>query len=778
MSDHKAGPLEGIRILDLSRVLAGPWATQLLGDMGAEVIKIERPGLGDDTRHWGPPYAKSSNEEVEDLSAYFLSANRNKKSVCIDMATEEGAGQIRALARTADVVVENFKRGGLAKYGLDYAALGVENPALIYCSITGFGQDGPDADRPGYDLLIQGISGLMSITGTPEGEPGSGPVKVGVALVDILTGLYASNGILAALHERAISGRGQHISVSLLDSMTAALANQALSYLVSGENPQRLGNTHPSIAPYDVFATSDRDIILAVGNDAQFARFCEVIDLPELANDARFVTNADRVAHRSALRDLVTVQLMKRSAKDWLAALLAAGIPSGPVNTIRDLFAERQIRERGRQISFHSRTHGDLPGVACPIEFSATPVTYRRAPPLLGADTDKVLGSIGPQNELSARPLSADWLHAIYGGRLLPGEQIEAFRAIRHAFPTRIIRKGDASSPLVKHTEELPYFQFLSSGKTCDIYDYISRNRGVGLLILKDGAVRFENHEYGHDAQSRWMSMSMAKSVTSTLAGIALHQGYIGSIDDPLTGYLPGLHGSAYDGVTVGQLLRMASGVRWREDYNDPASDRRTMLDLQLSQEPGAIMRYMAGLPRVAEPGEQWTYSTGETHIAGALVQAATGKFLADYLSETLWSRLGMDSDAAWWLEAPGGLEVAGSGLSATLRDYGRLGLFMASDGKIGSERLLPEGWVRDAGGPAIEAPGLGHYGYMWWPVCGSDGSYRDGAFRAGGIFGQYIYVNPAQNVVIVVWSARSKALGAEAVADDDFFNAAVEALQ
>ncbi|WP_183030093.1 CoA transferase [Altericroceibacterium spongiae] len=773
-----SGPLQGIRILDLSRVLAGPWATQLLGDMGAEIIKVERPGKGDDTRHWGPPFAKAKAKGTEDLSAYFLSANRNKKSVCIDFTDPAGVAQVKALARTADVVVENFKLGGLARYGLDYEALSAENPGLVYCSISGFGQDGPSAERPGYDLLIQGMSGLMSITGKPDGERGAGPVKVGVALVDVLTGLYAANGILAALREKEKSGRGQRVAVSLLDTMTASLANQALSYLVSGENPRRLGNMHPSIAPYDVFPTAGRDIVLAVGNDAQFGRLCEVLGVAALARDKRFRTNSQRVANRGTLREKLTERLVTRQAEHWLTELLKAGIPSGPVNSIRELFEEPQIRERGRAITFCSRKHGELPGVACPIEFSATPVSYRRPPPDLGADTDAVLAGIGALNEQPARPFSAERLHATYGGRTLPGEQIEAFRDIRHAFPTRIVRRGERPLSLPVSGEKLPYFQFRSNDKICDIYDYISRNRGVGLLVLKNGQIRFENHEFGHDMHSRWMSMSMAKSLTSTLAGIAIQDGHIGGLEDKLTDYLPDLCGSAYDGVNVRQLLCMSSGVRWSEDYNDPASDRRVMLDLQLAQEPGAIMRYMAGLPRVAEPGSQWNYSTGETHIAGALVQAATGRFLSDYCSASLWSRLGMDSHATWWLEAPGGLEVAGSGLSATLRDYGRLGLFMANDGMIDGQRVLPEGWVREAGGCAIEAPGRGHYGYMWWPVADADGSYRDGAFRAGGIFGQYLYVNPARNVVIAVWSARSKAMGAEAIADDDFFNAVVEVLQ
>lgn len=371
----------------------------------------------------------------------------------------------------------------------------------------------------------------------------------------------------------------------------------------------------------------------------------------------------------------------------------------------------------------------------------------------------------------------AELLHATYAGHLLPGRQLEAFRRFEHLFPTRMVRRGMAARPLPRRDAPFPELSFRSNGKSCDLYDYVSRNRGIGLLILKDGAIAFENHELGHDERTRWMSMSMAKSITATLVGAAINDGFIASLDDPLTRYLPELGGSGYDGVSVRQLLQMASGVRWSEDYLDPASDRRRMLDLQLAQRPGAIMEFMASLPRVAEPGAVWNYSTGETHVAGALVRAATGRPLADYLSERIWSRLGMDQDAFWWLESPGGLEVAGSGLSATLRDYGRFGLFIANGGVIDGERVLPEGWVAESGGCAIPAPGRGHYGLMWWPIAGSDGGYGDGAFRAGGIFGQYIYVNPRQRVVIVVWSTRSKPLGADAIEDNDFFNAVVEAL-
>jgi CubicO group peptidase (beta-lactamase class C family) len=381
------------------------------------------------------------------------------------------------------------------------------------------------------------------------------------------------------------------------------------------------------------------------------------------------------------------------------------------------------------------------------------------------------------QDDQPTAPDTADGalLHKAYSGHLLPGEQIEAFRRFEHIFPTRMVRRGMIARALPRRDAVFPALSFLSNGKQCDLYDYVSRNRGVGLLVLKDGAIALENHELGHDERTRWMSMSMAKSITSILVGVAINDGLIGSLDDPLTRYLPELTASGYDGVSVRQLLQMASGVRWNEDYLDITSDRRRMLDLQIAQQPGAIM---AGLPRVAEPGAVWNYSTGETHVAGALIRAAAGRPVADYLSERIWSRLGMDGDAFWWLESPGGLEVAGSGLSATLRDYGRFGLFVANGGVIDGERVLPENWVAESGNCAIVAPVRGYYGLMWWPIAGSDGGYGDGAFRAGGIFGQYIYINPAERVVVVVWSARSKPMGADAIDDNDFFNAVVDALR
>lgn len=370
-------------------------------------------------------------------------------------------------------------------------------------------------------------------------------------------------------------------------------------------------------------------------------------------------------------------------------------------------------------------------------------------------------------------------LHRIYSGQLFPGEQLEAFERLETIFPTRIVSRGSgAARPFIRSAAAVPSLCFTSNGKRCDLYDYVSRNRCVGLLVLKNGELILEHHELGHDSGTRWMSMSMAKSVTSLLVGCAIFDRYIRSLDDELAEYLPELSGSAFEGVTIRQLLQMTSGVGWNEDYTDPGSDRRRMLDLQASQQPGAILSYMATLPRVAPPGSRWNYSTGETHVAGALVRAATGKWLSAYLAERLWSRLGMDQVATWWLEAPGGLEVAGSGLRATLRDYARLGQFVCDGGAIDGERTLPEAWTKLSGSCQVPAPGRGHYGLMWWPIANRDGGYADGAFRAGGIFGQYTYINPAARTVIAVWSARSKPMGADAIDDNDFFNAMVEALR
>ncbi len=385
------GALSHIRVLDLSRVLAGPWAGQIFGDLGAEVIKVERPGSGDDTRHWGPPYVKDAAGNDSREAAYFQSANRNKQSVTVDFTQPEGQRLVRELVQNCDVLLENFKVGGLATYGLDYDSLKAINPRLIYCSITGFGQDGPYAKRAGYDFMIQGLGGLMSLTGKPDGEEGAGPMKVGVALTDILTGLYATVGVLAALNQREQSGLGQHIDVALLDVQVACLANQAMNYLNTGESPQRLGNAHPNIVPYQDFPSADGNFIIAVGNDGQFRKLCEVAGLTALADDSRFSTNKARVAHRTELIPLLRQATVFKSTADWVALLEAAGVPCGPINDLAQVFADPQVVARGLRIDLPNSLGSTTPQVASPLRLSATPVTYRNAPPLLGEHTEQVL---------------------------------------------------------------------------------------------------------------------------------------------------------------------------------------------------------------------------------------------------------------------------------------------------------------------------------------------------------------------------------------------------
>ncbi|MDI6750616.1 MAG: CaiB/BaiF CoA-transferase family protein [Rhodocyclaceae bacterium] len=397
------GALTGIKVLDLSRVLAGPWATQLLADLGAEVIKVERPGTGDDTRHWGPPWLKDANGAATDTAAYYLCCNRNKRSLTVDFTQAEGQAIVKRLAQDADVVVENFKVGGLAPYGLDYASLRAINPRLIYCSITGFGQDGPYAARAGYDFLIQGMGGLMSLTGRADGEEGAGPQKVGVALTDILTGLYATVGILAAIHHRERTGEGQHIDLALLDVQVACLANQALNYLVSGVAPKRMGNAHPNIVPYQDFPTADGDMILAIGNDAQFARFCSIAGHPEWATDARFATNAARVDHRDVLIPLIRQATVTKTTDEWIARLEAAKVPCGPINDLARVFADPQVVHRRLRLDLERPEGGTVPQVANPLKLSTTPVDYRRAPPALGADTDAILAELGYDSERITR---------------------------------------------------------------------------------------------------------------------------------------------------------------------------------------------------------------------------------------------------------------------------------------------------------------------------------------------------------------------------------------
>lgn len=385
-----AGPLTGIRVLDLTRVLAGPWATQMLADFGAEVIKIEKPGEGDDTRGWGPPFLTNPDGSRGD-AAYFQSANRGKWSVCIDMAKPEGQALLRKLAAQSDVVIENFKVGGLKKYGLDYDNLKHLNPRLVYCSITGFGQNGPFAQRAGYDFMIQGMAGLMSITGQPDGTPGAEPMKVGVAFADIFTGLHAVIGIQGALFHRERTGVGQYLDLALLDSQVAVLANQALNYLVGGKAPTRLGNAHPNIVPYQTFETLDGYIIMAVGTDRQYAEYCNIIGAPHLAADERFKANRGRVENRSALVPLLRPFMLVRSTADWVAAFEAAAVPCGPINTIDQVFANEQVLARGLQIGLTRDDGVQVPGVANPIVFTETPVEYDKPPPRLGDGTDKVL---------------------------------------------------------------------------------------------------------------------------------------------------------------------------------------------------------------------------------------------------------------------------------------------------------------------------------------------------------------------------------------------------
>ncbi len=387
--------LAGVRVLDLSRVLAGPWCTQMLADLGADVIKIERPGTGDDTRGWGPPFVRDHAGAETGESSYFVCANRNKRSVAVDLAHPQGQALIRRLARQCDVLVENFKVGDMTRHGLNAASLRADHPRLIYCSITGYGQDGPYARRAGYDFAVQGLGGLMSITGERDGMPGAGPQKVGVAVADLFTGVNASVAILAALRHRDATGEGQVIDMALLDSQVAMLANVASQYLIGGEVPRRMGNGHPSIVPYQVFDTADEPLILAIGNDAQFARFCQLAGHAEWASDARFMRNASRVRNRHVLIELIADCMRMRDRRSWLAQLEGAGIPCSAVNDVAAVFADPQVRARGMKIEM-PHAHADaLPMVASPLRLSATPVQYQRPPPQLGEHTDEVLREFG-----------------------------------------------------------------------------------------------------------------------------------------------------------------------------------------------------------------------------------------------------------------------------------------------------------------------------------------------------------------------------------------------
>jgi crotonobetainyl-CoA:carnitine CoA-transferase CaiB-like acyl-CoA transferase len=397
------GALAGLRVLDLSRVLAGPWCTQTLADLGADVIKVERPGAGDDTRGWGPPFLKDATGHDTAEAAYYLGANRNKRSITIDLAQPEGSALVRRLAAQCDVLVENFKVGDMARRGLDAERLLALNPRLVYCSITGFGQNGPYKDRAGYDYAIQGMGGLMSITGERDDRPGGGPQKVGVAVADLFTGLYATVAILAALRHRDATGEGQVVDMALLDTQVAMLANLGANYLVTGQAPRRAGNAHQNIVPYQVFEVADGHIILAVGNDGQYRKFCVVAGRPDLADDPRFVRNADRVRHREQLVPVLAELMRQRAKADWLAALEAAQVPCGPINDLAEVFADPQVRARGMQTTVQHPLAGELSLVASPIRLSRTPPSTRRAPPLLGQHTDEVLAEFGLDLDESRR---------------------------------------------------------------------------------------------------------------------------------------------------------------------------------------------------------------------------------------------------------------------------------------------------------------------------------------------------------------------------------------
>ncbi len=380
-----------IRVLDLTRVLAGPWCAQNLADLGADVIKIERPGNGDDTRAWGPPYLRDADGADTSEAAYYLAANRGKRSVTLDIASDAGQKIVRELVRHCDVVLENYKVGQLKRYGLDYEALRREKPDLVYCSITGFGQDGPYAARAGYDFIVQGIGGFMSITGERDGLPGGGPQKAGIAVSDLMTGMYATIAVMAALTHRDRTGIGQYIDMALLDVQVAMLANMGTNYLASGVAPTRWGNAHPNIVPYQTFAAADGHLIVAVGNDGQFRKFAAVLGAPELAGDQRFATNPARVRHREVLVPLLAEILRGRTRQAWIAALEAAGVPCGPINNLQEVFDDPQVRARGLQVALPHPAAGQVQLVASPMRLSATPPQYDRPPPLLGQHTDQVL---------------------------------------------------------------------------------------------------------------------------------------------------------------------------------------------------------------------------------------------------------------------------------------------------------------------------------------------------------------------------------------------------
>jgi crotonobetainyl-CoA:carnitine CoA-transferase CaiB-like acyl-CoA transferase len=400
-------PLDGIRIFDLTRILAGPTSTQLLGDLGADVIKIERAGAGDDTRKWGPPYVTDAAGKATNESAYYLSANRNKRSISLDLSKKEGQELALRLIAKSDVLAENFKVGDLAKFGLDYATLAKKFPKLVYCSITGFGQTGPYAPRAGYDMLAQGLGGIMSVTGPAQGSPESRPYKVGVGIADIMTGMYAAVSILAALRHRDATGEGQQIDMALLDTQVSWLANEGLNHLVSGKTPVRQGNAHPNIVPYDVFACADGFVILAIGNDGQFSKFCAFAGQPGLSADPRFATNPARVANRVELTRIMNEITGAKSQRHWVEGLAGAGVPCSPVNDIAQVFEDPQVNARGMRIEMPHASGVDVPLIASPIKMSKTPPSYRRAPPTCGQHTDEVLGEVLGLNAAAVADLRA-----------------------------------------------------------------------------------------------------------------------------------------------------------------------------------------------------------------------------------------------------------------------------------------------------------------------------------------------------------------------------------
>jgi crotonobetainyl-CoA:carnitine CoA-transferase CaiB-like acyl-CoA transferase len=397
-----------MRVLDLSRVLAAPWASQNLSDLGAEVIKVERPKIGDDSRAFGPPWVKDATGQDTKDSAYFTSANRGKKSITVDLSKADGQAIVRALAAKSDVLIENYKFGDLGRYGLAYAQLRELNPRLVYCSVTGFGHTGPYRERPGYDFMIQGMGGMMSVTGEPDGAPGGGPQRAGVPIADIITGMYASIAICAALVHRDRSGKGQHLDLALLDSQIALLAYQNTNYFATGKPPGRIGNLHPNIVPYQPFRASDGEVILACGNDNLFRKFCDAAGCPDLANDPQFATNGKRVENRAEITQRLQGIFSKRTKREWIDLLDAAGVPNGPINDVAQVFEEPQVRARGVKIELEHPAAGALPMVASPMRFSETPLEYRLPPPLLGQHTDEVLRDLLGQSESQIAKLRAD----------------------------------------------------------------------------------------------------------------------------------------------------------------------------------------------------------------------------------------------------------------------------------------------------------------------------------------------------------------------------------